>query len=133
MIRRLCFVIALGAATLSAGAALADTLWRHNGSVVRLIARGNDRLFVYDAAYGNKAARAGDLLFEGRRSGGNYSGFAYVFTRGCKPLPYRVDGYVANGDTRVILIGARPQRDRSCRLTGQTSRDVLVFDYLRRD
>jgi len=65
--------------------AAADTGWSHSGSVVRLEAYENRRYFYYEEPKNGLPAISGTLLFEGTRSGTDYSGTAYRLFKNCGP------------------------------------------------
>lgn len=113
--------------------AFADSYWNHNGSLMRLIANGNSRAFVYAVPRDvlvQAGVQAGTLLFDGERQGNRYYGISRVFSRYCEaPLEYEVEGYVTNGDLRVVLTGSREVYGEGCRPTGSITTDILIFDY----
>ena len=120
---------------LSAVPAAADSCWDHNGSLMRLVANGNERAFLYEeprAALRAGGVAPGTLLFDGARTGDRYVGTAHVFSRFCpgEPLEYAVEGAVRSDDLQVVLRGTREVHDR-CRPTGRTVTDTLVFTYVR--
>lgn len=112
----------------------ADSLWDHNGSVMRLTAAGNNRSLVYETPRASLRASGvspGTLLFEGVRDGRTYRGTARRFSRNClRPVVYEVSGMIET-ETRIVLTGRRPLLDARCRPTGQMRIDTLVFDYRR--
>lgn len=104
--------------------------WTHNGSVMRLDADGAARRFVYvmpRPGMAQAGAKAGDVMFEGMRSGGSYAGTAYIFTRACGRLGYTVRGTVSADDRRVELMGEVPLLGPGCAVRG-TRPDRLVFE-----
>jgi hypothetical protein len=109
--------------------ASADSLWRHNGSIVRLYGEGSDRFFQY--LQPRKQLRAegveiGTTLFRGKLVGeGIYSGTAFRFSRRCGPVGYTVKGALVD-DRSLTLRGRLPRRSPDCKVTGY-SEDVLVF------
>ncbi|WP_454286809.1 hypothetical protein [Rhizobium arsenicireducens] len=114
-------------------AAVADSCWVHNGSLMRLKASGNQRAFYYE--YPRQTMRGagvthGTLLFNGSNVGGRYSGTARVFSKYCPttPLEYYVEGPVDRSQTRVTMRGRREVMER-CQPTGRTTNDTLVFTY----
>lgn len=124
---------ALSALSFATGAA-ADSCWNHNGSIMRLTANGQARTFSYDlprSTLVSAGVRRGTVLFDGARAGNRYSGTAYVFSRDCpdSPLAYSVNGSVSRNDTQVTLTGTRPVY-ASCRATGRSTTDTLVFTYV---
>lgn len=109
-------------------------LWSHNGSIVRLIASGNSRTFVYEnprAGMRKAGAKQGDVVFEGTRAGNSYTGTAYIYSKDCGAKGYAVHGRVAEDDRGVVLEGEAPRLDQGCTVTS-TRHDVLRFDYVRR-
>lgn len=115
---------------LSATAA-ADSFWMHNGSLMRLHADGNLRVFSYEhptQRMRHAGVRRGTVLFEGERQGNRYVGQARVFSRYCGELIYPVSGDVVS-ERRVELSGEREQQTADCRPTGRMVRDRLVFTY----
>ncbi len=54
-------------------------------------------------------AKAGDTLFEGRRSSRLYSGRAYLFSSVCGAIGYDVSGTIGTDETTVILQGSAPR------------------------
>ena len=123
---------ALGAANANQRESTAPgvgTLWLHNGSVMRLTANGKARRIRYERprpCLARRGVRPGELLFEGRRNGNNYSGTAYIFTKSCGKAAYSVSGNVESGGTRVVMTGDAPRLDSSCRKIG-TREDRLIF------
>lgn len=133
----LCLIAAgLAGLVLAAGGAAparADSCWTHNGSLMRLKARGNERWFVYEVprqGMRDVGVRRGTLLFNGRKQGEWYSGLARVFSAACPgaPLEYYVEGPVLQNPLRVVLYGTREVHS-GCAPTGQIASDELVFVY----
>lgn len=116
------------------GAAHADSLWDHNGSVVRLVSDGTHRTLLYEApreSLQRAGVTRGTVLFDGERDGRKYRGVAQRFAKNCrKPLFYSVTGIVET-ETRIVLHGKREIYDSSCRPTGEIRNDTLLFTYLR--
>jgi hypothetical protein len=112
----------------------ADSLWDHNGSMMRLKISGNSRVFVYEAPkkllFGAGVSK-GTVLFNGTRKGANYQGTARRFSKNCKvPFKFQVSGYV-EAERRIVLTGQREVMDASsCRGTGQFATETLVFTFL---
>lgn len=131
--RRSAVFFASGLVALVPVAALADSCWDHNGSLMRLKAAGNQRAFYYERAKSGMreaGARRGTLLFDGANVDGYYSGTARVFSKYCPgtPLEYYVEGPVDRNQTRVTLRGTREVMER-CQPTGRSTTDTLVFTY----
>ncbi|WP_155904964.1 hypothetical protein [Methylopila sp. M107] len=125
--------LAAGVAASGSTAALADSCWSHNGSLMRLVAQGPSRKLVYETPRpGIEAAggRRGVVLFEGTRTGDQYEGTAHIFNEtscpGAPPLAYRVSGFA--GDQQIVLSGTRNVFE-NCEPTGATKLDRLVFTY----
>ena len=79
-------------------AALADSLWDHNGSIVRLMSDGDSRNFVYERPkplLREAGVEQVTVLFDGYRAGNKYVGRAMRFSKNCPtPLPYDVSGWL---------------------------------------
>ena len=97
--------------------AFADSLWNHNGSIMRLTAEGDHRQFLYEnpkPLLRDAGVKEGTVLFEGNRIGDKYTGTARRFTKNCtSPLPYEVSGNVRN-ETVIVLQGRREVYDDNC-------------------
>jgi hypothetical protein len=110
-----------------------SSIWNHNGSQMLLEANGNQRTLSYLYPRRGLSARAGDMVFQGRRVGNTYVGTAYTFRRGCPPAPYQVSGRLRS-ETRIVLTGAAPVR-RGCAVVDYTRRGGnarLVFSFMRK-
>lgn len=116
--------------------AVAGSYWNHNGSIMYLQAKGNQRVMIYDeptARMQRAGVRSGTIYFNGIRRGNRYHGTARVFSKDCiYPLEYAVVGQVVT-ETRIVLKGTRPSYSSGCRPNGRTTMDTLVFDYLHSD
>jgi hypothetical protein len=108
------------------------TLVFHNGSRT-LFTRDNGHVEIrYETPRAGLPVSAGTLLFEGQYDGrGSYTGTAYLFKRGCEPIPYAVAG--KESGPGIVLMGVSPRRDpRSCAIIGDTANGKnsrLVFEY----
>jgi hypothetical protein len=113
--------------------ASADSCWWHNGSLMRLQARGSQRWFSYERPRAGLSVRPGTLLFNGEKRGNYYTGTARTFSRHCPGAPnlYNVSGPVARNQTKVTVSGTR-QVFKRCRPTGRYVTDRLVFTYSHR-
>ena len=133
MLRAVTRLLLLLAAMVLAAPALAASCWDHNGSVMRLKASGNERAFFYESPRSglwDVGVRPGTLLFNGVKTGNWYSGTARVFSAGCAPLEYFVEGPVRPDQLQVTVTGERAVYSQ-CVFTGRYTTDVLVFTYLR--
>ncbi len=111
----------------------ADSYWDHNGSLMRLKANGQQRVFTYEeprSVLRRAGVRTGTVLFDGRNVGDYYVGRARRFSKDCKaPLVYKVEGPVVDGGSRIVMRGMRQVFASGCRGTGRYVEDVLVFTY----
>ena len=122
-----------GSAALSTTAS-ADSCWNHNGSVMRLVAQGNNRWFYYEnpkQVLRRAGVRQGTLLFNGRKQGNFYSGTARRFSKYCpgEALEYYVEGPARRDQLKVTVEGQR-EVYKQCRQTGRQAWDRLVFTYM---
>lgn len=112
--------------------ARADSCWTHNGSLMRLVANGPARRFVYETprpAIEAAGGRAGVWLFDGSKVGNRYVGTARVFNeQACpgSPAVYDVSGPAT--DTEIVLVGSRAVF-AGCAPTSAVANDRLVFVY----
>jgi len=131
--RAVMLAFAIGAMLSGPGAALADSFWDHNGSLMRLEADGQQRVFTYEEprpVLRRAGVRAGTVLFDGRNEGNYYVGRARRFSRYCEaPLVYQVEGPVVDGGSRIVMRGTREVYASGCRATGRVVEDELVFTY----
>lgn len=106
--------------------------WNHNGSLMKLIADGARRQFVYDAPRDGMLAQGvapGTLLFEGTRSGSAYNGTAYIFSKNCGARPYAVSGTVAADDRSISMVGRAPRINSACQVFGYID-DTITFELV---
>lgn len=126
-------LIALVAAAIVPTATSADSLWDHNGSLVRLVSQGSKRQFVYERPRPLLAAagvQKGTLLFDGWREGQTYYGTARVFSKDCaRPGEFSVRGGVVS-ETYVVLDGLRGALV-DCILQKGDKRERLAFTYIQ--
>ncbi len=120
-----------GACTVPA--AVADSCWNHNGSLMRLKAEGSSRWLLYEnprSVLRNAGVHRGTLLFNGVKNGNWYSGTARVYSKYCpgEPLEYFVEGPVSANQLRITVRGTR-QIFSNCQPTGNVKSDKLVFTY----
>lgn len=122
----------IGVITLST-ATMADSLWNHNGSVMRLEANGNQRVMVYEkpsAKMAKAGVTKGTVLFSGVRQGNKYYGESRMFSKDCSaPLSYSVSGNVVNERT-IVLKGQREVYAKGCVPTSKMVTDTLKFTYI---
>jgi hypothetical protein len=111
----------------------------HNGSIMSLVeGDGGSRTIYYQAprsAMAELGVRPGTLLFQGYETNGHWLGTAYVFKRGCPPIPYHVEGSLQSnyyGGRYVRLRGPAPFEYIGCNPFSYSWDDNsdLVFDYL---
>ena len=116
------YLLATTALLAMIGTASADSCWRHNGSLMRLEASGNDRTFTYEVPspgmQWGRGVEPGTELFTGQSDGRSYWGTAKVFTS-YGEREYQVFGPISNNQRRVTLYGN----------TGIASLDTLVFTF----
>lgn len=113
-----------------------ESIWTHNGSLVRWVSSGRNRWLYYVEPRPALAAigvRSGTLLFEGQGAANILVGTAYVFSENCSPTPYHVEGVIYS-ETEVRLDGAVPIVDPySCEVVDSTwdsNHAVLHFHYM---
>jgi hypothetical protein len=105
------------------------SLWNNNGSIVRLVSEGQTRKFIIElprAGLTDAGLQPGQVVFDGIRDGGSYSGTAYVFSKRCGTLAFKVQGPVSADQQQVALYGNRPSVDPNCRVVS-SQKDVFVF------
>ncbi len=113
-----------------------ESVWTHNGSLVRWVSSGEDRWLYYLEPRPGLAAigvQPGTLLFQGHRIGNTLLGTAFVFSKNCPPAPYKVEGVIYS-ETDVRLDGAVPLVDPdSCQVvdyTWDSQNAALRFDFV---
>ena len=113
-----------------------ESIWTHNGSLVRWMSSGQNRWLYYVEPRPALAAigvKPGTLLFEGQATANILVGTAYVFSENCLPTPYRVEGVIYS-ETDVRLDGAVPVVDAySCEIvdyTWDSNNAALHFYYV---
>lgn len=118
--------------TMLVASALADSLWDHNGSVMRLKEQGGQVEIFYEvprAGMVEQGVRRGQLFFNGRRDGSKVIGIARAFLRRCPaPMEYAIQGNMVE-DSTIILKGRRPVF-KDCRPQKTLKDDELVFVFL---
>lgn len=106
------------------------TCWNHNGSKMKLLSDGTRREILYlEVRDGMREyANPGDVVFQGQQVGDQWSGVAYVFTRGqrCGKLRYNVTGR-SQGSSNFVLNGVAPAgAGANCEPIGRRD-DTLLF------
>jgi hypothetical protein len=122
-----------GTSVSAAATPTPSSFWSHNGSIVSLLAQGDDRSFYYEeprAGMVNAGAHKGDLLFSGSKVGDTYVGTAYVFSSTCGKTAYRVSGPVGPESTQITMRGQAPLLDKNCEIAGHRD-DELIFNYIK--
>ena len=135
MMLKLNNILAVMLIALMASPAISDSCWDHNGSIMRLKAEGNNRFFSYDMpreGMRREGVPIGQILFNGTKDGNWYRGMARVFNRNCPahfPMQYFVEGPVLQNPLRIEVSGGRPVV-KNCQITGEFTRDWLLFGYI---
>jgi hypothetical protein len=109
----------------------ASSIWEHNGSAVSLSSNGSARQFYYQYPHGglqDVGVTTGTLLFDGHKTGNQYVGKAYVFSRACGAIAYDVAGPISADQRTVTLRGNAPQVDSRCQVVGYRD-DILIFNF----
>jgi hypothetical protein len=115
--------------TYSGGSA--PSLWSHNGSVMRLIADGASRKFIYESPRSgleSAGIKTGTVLFSGQKNGDTYFGTAYEFSRNCGAVAFQVSGPIGSDQRSVTVSGKVPSRDSSCRVVDYRD-ETLIFVF----
>lgn len=105
------------------------SLWDHNNSVMSLEASGAARRIYYRQPREGMlraGAQPGSLVFDGRQSGRQIVGTAYIFAGSCGQKPYQVQGEVRD-DGSIVMHGLAPRINRSTCQAVDTRADELVF------
>jgi hypothetical protein len=94
----------------------------HNGSLMMLTISDRGVAEIrYDTPRPRLPVAKGALLFTGQydRNAHFYVGVAFVYKRGCDPVPYSVQGSDSSG--AIVLVGSPPVRDsHSCAINEYT-------------
>ena len=123
------FLLAACAIVFATGAE-AQTLWNHNGSIVKLFANGDQRQFIYAVPDPHLPVKVGDIVFDGVKNGNQYGGTAFLRSPRCGAISYSVSGPIADDQRGVTLYGQAPVRDpKTCKVTGYRN-DVLAFNFI---
>lgn len=108
--------------------------WNHNGSVMRLEAKDNQRIFYYEKPTQHiqeTGVVSGDILFDGTRKDNQYYGTIRKFSKYCPaPLIYEVTGVISENETKITLIGEYESRSKTCHSTGEIKTEKLIFTYM---
>ena len=125
-------IILLAVLASFASTTWADSFWKHNGSLMRLVDSGNERTFIYERPSEKMLSAGvvkGIVLFDGYKSGNKYFGTSRAFSENCYfGLTYKVSGNVYSGP-KVVLTGNRAEYNTDCTATGAIVTDKLVFTY----
>ena len=130
-----CANVALGETPATVDRDQFVSLWRHNCSVLGLIADENSgrRSFVY---FRPKHSLAGvvasdPVLFEGTNTGGHFTGIAKAYSSHCGSLRFRAEGTSSTegGIPGVEVRGVRDRLDSQCQKIG-SHEEVLHFTYV---
>ncbi|WP_127144545.1 SH3 domain-containing protein [Pelagibacterium montanilacus] len=132
------FALSLLMALTSVAGVHAQSFYNHNGSIMRLVERGDTIRISYETPREGllpHGVRPGTVLFEGRLDAGLYlEGMSRIFSSRCEELDYFVYGqYRRDGD--FTLNGAAPVLEANgCRVVDNTyegSNANLGFAWLR--
>jgi hypothetical protein len=110
----------------------AGSYWTLNGSVLRLVANGQQRKFVFITpreGLRKVGVTEGAVEFEGKRLGYTYDGTAHVFSQKCGAIPFHVSGEVGKDDRSVTLRGIAPLVGPECRISGRQDL-VLTLEFV---
>lgn len=123
---------ALATLTMAASAQSGPSLWDLGGSVLSLSAHGARREFRYQTVrpgLQEVGVEPGTLWFEGTRTGDQYSGTAYVFSKACGALAYPVTGSVSTDEQTIAISGNAPNiGGEDCSIVGyHPTSDALHF------
>ena len=95
------YVKVSAAMLLAATPAAAQSLWDHNGSLMRVVESGSNLGVYYDRVRPGlvETIPPGSPQFEGQRIGDALAGYAFVYTKYCPGMrfPYHVQGNIWNG------------------------------------
>jgi len=115
--------LCVGLFVLTIPAQAGESIWTHNGSTIRWVSAGQERLMYYLAPRPGLLAigvAPDTLLFHGRRIGYRLVGTVYVFNANCPAMPYYVEGTIYS-ETDVTPEGAVPVVDPyTCAVLGYT-------------
>jgi hypothetical protein len=120
---------AAGLQSALAVAAVAESSWLHNGSIVQLHGDGVERVFEYlqpRRGLQTIGVGKGTMLFKGRQNGLRLSGTAYLFSATCGAVGYRVEGALSQDGQTIELSGSAPKRNAKCQIIDHRP-DMLVF------
>lgn len=110
-IARCACVVVVTIIAARASAQSGSSLWNLNGSEMSLFAHGTNREFRYHTVrpgLDEAGVQPGTVWFRGVRTGDQYSGTAYVFSKTCGAFPYAVTGQVSTDDQTVTIQGKAP-------------------------
>ncbi len=109
-----------------------SSLWCHNGSVMGLVADGEQRLFVYYKPRGGLAAFVSDdpELFSGRTDNNDYIGEARHYSSRCGNKLFDASGPVAADFRQVSVTGRRKVFDQPGNCAFSFADETLQFFYM---
>jgi hypothetical protein len=109
-----------------------QSLWCHNGSIMRLAERGDERSFIYHrpSSPGLTAAIASDaVLVQGRVQNDTFRGFARHYSTRCGNRTFEVSGKWPASSKVVTLEGTRTQFIHNC--AARSREEILTFGWMR--
>lgn len=109
-----------------------SSYWDLNGSLMALIANGNQRAFLYSNPRRFMAERGvadGHLLFDGIKDGNSYRGTGRVFTKTCGVVTFPASGPIEQNGRQVVLSGRVPVLGLDCNATAETD-ITLDFNFV---
>jgi len=107
-----------------------ERLWDHNGSLLKLEVNGTRRRFLFTQpreGLREEGVTEGMVAFDGIQNGDWLEGTAFVFSRRCGAVGFRVNGK-APADTKIITLrGLRPYVDGQCRLVNSEPGQLMYI------
>lgn len=107
-----------------------DEMWIHNGSLMTVKELGNNLEIRYASprpGIAEVGVRPGDLLFSGRIISSHVEGTAFIFSKRCGPLSYRVSGTGSVLKGEILLEGEAPIPSPTCTDLHKSKIDMLRF------
>jgi hypothetical protein len=116
--------------TAAASAQNLQSVWDLNGSQLYLSTSGVQREFRYHTVRSglqDAGVQIGTVWFQGTRSGNQYSGTAYVFSKSCGAISYGITGSISKDERTITFKGSVPSvSGDDCALVGyHDDTDVL--------